>query len=87
VIHEALFNGKWTLINQLILVKYRCVNFNATKTTTSPLSESNTQIVWGFSVGFPYPFNLMKLFFDMKEMIGADLDEGLQNLKILLEEN
>jgi hypothetical protein len=55
--------------------------------TTTPIDETSTHVVWGFSGAFPYPFNLMKLFFNMDEMIGADLEEGLQNLKKLLEEN
>lgn len=34
----------------------------------------------------PYPFNLMLLFMDMEEMIGNDLQTGLENLKLVLEQ-
>jgi len=32
-----------------------------------------------------YPMNLMLLFMDMEQMIGKDFDQGLANLKTVLE--
>ena len=32
-----------------------------------------------------YPMNLMTLFMDMETMLSSDLDEGLKNLKEILE--
>jgi hypothetical protein len=44
-----------------------------------------SEVVWGFHGRMPYPFNLMLPLFGMEKSIGADLDEGLQNLKGRLE--
>ena len=53
--------------------------------TTEAVSEQETKVKWGFSGKMPYPMNIMMLFMDMEEMIGADLEEGLKNLKVVLE--
>lgn len=44
-------------------------------------SANETLVKWGISGKTPYPWNLMSLFFDM----GKDFDQGLQNLKEILE--
>lgn len=49
---------------------------------TSEVAPNETKVVWGMSGKSPYPFNLMTLFMDL----GKDFDEGLYNLKTLLEE-
>jgi hypothetical protein len=48
---------------------------------TEATGENQTVVKWGISGKSPYPFNLMSLFFDM----GDDFDEGLKNLKSILE--
>lgn len=48
---------------------------------TEAKGADRTLVTWGMSGTSPYPFNLMSLFFDM----GDDFDEGLKNLKIILE--
>lgn len=53
---------------------------------TQPLDENHTKVIWSFSGRMSYPFNLMMLFMNFEEMIGADLEEGLENLKALMEE-
>ncbi len=53
--------------------------------TTETVSDVETKVKWGFSGKMPYPMNIMLLFMDMEEMIGADLEEGLSNLKVNLE--
>lgn len=53
--------------------------------TTEAVSERETKVKWGFSGKMPYPMNIMMLFMNMEEMIGADLEEGLKNLKVVLE--
>jgi hypothetical protein len=55
--------------------------------TTEAISESETKAVWGFYGSMPYPMNIMLLFMDMDEMLGSDLETGLENLKQLLESN
>lgn len=52
---------------------------------TDSLSENSTEIKWGFSGKMNYPMNLMLLFVDFNTSIGNDYDEGLQNLKNILE--
>jgi hypothetical protein len=54
--------------------------------TTTPLSENQTKVTWGFGSRMPYPFNLMLLFMDMEELVGKDFETGLANLKKILEE-
>lgn len=48
---------------------------------TTEKGQDKTEVTWGISGKTPYPFNIMGLFFDM----GADFEEGLQNLKKELE--
>ncbi|MFC4873198.1 SRPBCC family protein [Negadavirga shengliensis] len=53
--------------------------------TTESLSENETVVKWGFSGHMNYPMNFMMLFMDFEEMIGEDLQSGLNNLKAQLE--
>jgi len=52
---------------------------------TIAVSENETRVKWGFKGVMPYPFNIMHLFFNMEEMIGNDLQTGLNNLKVIME--
>lgn len=52
---------------------------------TEVISEDETLVIWGFSGSMPYPSNLMLLVMDFKGMIGDDLQNGLDNLKQILE--
>lgn len=47
--------------------------------------DDQTKAKWGFSSTMPRPMNLMLLFIDMDKEIGKDFDEGLNNLKSILE--
>ncbi|REL35026.1 SRPBCC family protein [Thalassotalea euphylliae] len=53
--------------------------------TTEAVSSSETQVSWGFQGHLNYPMNLMFLFIDFKQVIGDDLQFGLNNLKMILE--
>lgn len=53
---------------------------------TESVSGDQTIVKWGFRGHMDYPMNIMFLFMDMEEMIGADLEMGLTKLKTLLEE-
>ncbi len=44
-----------------------------------------TRVTWGFEGSVPRPMNLMLLFMDMDKEIGKDFDQGLKNLKGILE--
>jgi len=48
-------------------------------------SKSATTVKWGFQGKMKYPMNLMMLTMNMEKMIAPDLQNGLNNLKILLE--
>ncbi|HLN52336.1 MAG TPA: SRPBCC family protein [Lentimicrobium sp.] len=47
--------------------------------------ENSTKIIWGFDGKINYPMNLMLLFMDMEKMLAPDLEQGLTNLKEIVE--
>ena len=53
--------------------------------TTESTGPDETKVTWGFSGHMTYPMNIMLLFIDFEEMIGNDLETGLENLKKVLE--
>lgn len=53
--------------------------------TTAPAGAGQTTVEWGFNGRMNYPMNLMFLFYDMEEMIGNDLQTGLNRLKVVME--
>jgi len=44
-----------------------------------------TQLTWNFNGNMAYPFNVMQLFMSMEDMLGSDIQEGLNNMKAILE--
>ena len=55
--------------------------------TTVAVGDNQTEVRWGFSGHMAYPMNLMFLFMDFEAMIGADLQQGLDTLKVILEKS
>lgn len=53
--------------------------------TTTPVDSTSTVVNWGFEGRMDYPMNFMLLFMNMEEMLGNDLQEGLNKLKDLME--
>ena len=49
------------------------------------IGENETKVVWGFSGKNPIPFNIFMLFFSFEKAVGKDFEEGLTNLKQVLE--
>lgn len=49
------------------------------------VNDSVTTVKWGFNGKMKYPMNLMMLFMDMEAMLAPDLQNGLDNLKGILE--
>lgn len=49
------------------------------------VDSNKTAVRWGFEGDMPYPMNLMLLFVDMEGELGGDLQNGLDNLKGILE--
>jgi len=54
--------------------------------TTESVETDKTKVRWGFSGHMDYPMNLMLLFMDFEKIIGDDLQTGLNQLKVNLEE-
>ena len=52
---------------------------------TRAVSDSVTLVKWGFNGKMNYPMNMLLLMIDMEEILGKDLQEGLNNLKALQE--
>lgn len=52
---------------------------------TETISPDQTKVKWGFNGKMPYPMNLMLAFMNMDKMLGKDLQDGLNNLKVVLE--
>jgi hypothetical protein len=46
---------------------------------------NKTEVAWTFNGIMPYPFNIMRVFTSIDKMIGKDLQDGLNNLKAILE--
>jgi len=53
--------------------------------TTTPISETETKVTWGFNGHMKYPMNIMLVLMDMDKMLGDALQTGLDNLKGVLE--
>ena len=53
---------------------------------TEASGDNQTVVKWGFEGHIDYPMNIMFLFMDFTQMIGDDLQFGLDNLKVILEE-
>ncbi|WP_163409617.1 SRPBCC family protein [Flavobacterium ajazii] len=53
--------------------------------TTETVSENQTKVKWGISGVMPYPMNMMLPVMKMDQIIGNDLQKGLENLKVKME--
>ncbi|UFH35044.1 SRPBCC family protein [Flavobacterium acetivorans] len=53
--------------------------------STEMVSANQTKVKWGINGTIPYPINIMLPFMKMDEMIGKDLQQGLDNLKAKME--
>ncbi|WP_171659660.1 SRPBCC family protein [Muricauda amphidinii] len=53
---------------------------------TEEIAKDKTKVTWGFSGKNKFPFSIMMLFMNMDKAVGKDFEEGLSNLKELLEE-
>lgn len=54
---------------------------------TEQLAADQTKVTWGFKGEMPYPMNLLLVVMDMEQMIGRDLQQGLDKLKVVLEQS
>lgn len=53
--------------------------------STTEIDEASTLVKWGFDGDMPYPMNLMMVFMSMEKMLGNDLEQGLKQLKVILD--
>jgi hypothetical protein len=53
---------------------------------TEAVDANSTKVTWGFSGKNKFPFSIMMLFMNMDKAVGKDFEEGLDNLKSILEE-
>jgi hypothetical protein len=63
--------------------------FEATKPaymTTEAVNANQTKVNWGFSGHFAYSTKVMFLFVDVDTLINADVQQGLDTLKVVLEQ-
>ncbi|WP_420322877.1 SRPBCC family protein [Flagellimonas sp.] len=52
---------------------------------TEDADSGNTKVTWGFSGKNKFPTSIFMLFMNMDKAVGGDFEEGLANLKALLE--
>ena len=52
---------------------------------TESIDSASVLVKWGFAGEMPYPMNIMKLFMNIEEDLGVQLQKGLDNLKAELE--
>lgn len=53
----------------------------------APAGDASTKVKWTISGAMPRPMNLFLLVMDMDKAMGADIDEGLGNLKSIMEKS
>ncbi|MNK25804.1 Polyketide cyclase / dehydrase and lipid transport [compost metagenome] len=53
--------------------------------TVAEAGENQTKVAWGFTSRTPWPFNAFMLFVNMEKLIGKDFEEGLANMKRMIE--
>ncbi len=54
--------------------------------STEAVTGNQTKVKWGINGVFPYPMNVMMPMMNMDKMIGKDLEKGLENLKVKMEQ-
>lgn len=53
--------------------------------TLEDAGPGQTKVVWGFKGKNKFPATLFMLFYNMDKAVGKDFEDGLQNLKTILE--
>jgi len=52
---------------------------------TEDAGDGSTKVTWGFSGKNKFPFSIFMLFMNMDKAVGGDFEEGLNDLKTILE--
>lgn len=79
----AITEGKRIDYELRFLVPFKSTN--KAYMITDFVSPNETKVKWGFNGKMTYPMNVMLLFMNMEKMLGKDLQDGLNNLKAVLE--
>lgn len=58
---------------------------NPSYMSTESISKNTTKVTWAITNNMPYPMNLLGAVMNMEKMLGDDLEQGLKNLKVILE--
>ena len=53
--------------------------------TTEGISKDKTRLSWAITSNLPYPMNLIGAAMNIEKMLGDDLEQGLKNLKVILD--
>lgn len=53
--------------------------------TTESVAENQTRLKWGMHGKTPFPMNILLLFMNIENSVGKDYEQGLANLKLILE--
>ena len=53
---------------------------------TESESDNSTKVIWGFDGHMSFPMNILIQIMDMDKELGVPLQQGLENLKMLLEQ-
>jgi ribosomal protein S8 len=81
-LHEDSTSGKMEI--ELKFIKPFKSN-NPSYISTASKSKKSTIVTWAITSHMPYPMNLLGAVINMEKMLGDDLDQGLKNLKVILE--
>mgnify|MGYP003672550523 CR=1 FL=1 len=49
------------------------------------VGNGNTKVTWGFAGNNKFPMSIFSLFVSMDKMVGKDFEEGMRNLKTVIE--
>ena len=58
---------------------------NPSYMSAESISKNTTNVTWAITNNMPYPMNLLGAVMNMEKMLGDDLEQGLKNLKVILE--
>lgn len=50
-----------------------------------PIDDNTTKVIWGFSGKNKFPWHILMMFMSMEKAVGKDFEEGLADLKTILE--
>ncbi|MBI1287839.1 MAG: polyketide cyclase [Flavobacteriales bacterium] len=80
----AIIDGEKVDFELRFLEPWQATNFASL--STESVGDERTEVTWSFRGRMEYPMNLMLVATDFDKAIGDDFNQGLENLKKILEE-